>query len=504
MSFYTSTKNFQNAFVGYNPDEELTRNFYLGVLRYLNKRRTKLQDAAILYDWIIGGNPMLGFMCSPEYVQYMTKALIIRHIPFVCVSEPRGDIGFLIRDMDGENADEAKRSVLDQAARYCRIVDYNQLKEDILLSENPDKEMIHINLLTAEQADILVQLLETYTDGLEVALDEMEDGTWMFSFFGGLVHPKKQKKSIPMGQLLVLLMLRSEGYYADQHNRAARNHAAFEKAVACEFRGEDGKIDLRVTPAWVVGSGQHYVCIDGNGFEYGVAVRNAGEITLEAQYRTDSMSPAYQNDLYSYLARICDPAVTYNQQQAVRHLSGMDSGLRYDLPTDARIVSHCEEEAVEIVNELLQVKSIDYTMHEKGLETYMRLASCLLDEARMLLNEAIQEKCPNQMAYMELVKKTPLHQIISEYVNKIDPAQVRNGFALNDIRKVAAAFSDHGQQLEPYKCAISDLGHMAISMTPAQHDRVQSISQALGIDDPHKDQGKEHDRYSGSPEGPGR
>lgn len=510
MSFSTSTEKFMNVFMTTNPDEELTKEFFDGVLQYLDKRRQLTKEAGRLYDWIKEGNPMTGFLCGTDVRHDIADEMVETELPFLCITEPHGESGFLIRACDDKKADDIKDKVLDNRSRYCKIVTSEELKTDVIKAKEADKNVIHINHLSSEQAEILRDLCEENLDETEVGIDEMEDGTYMFTFYGKLGIPKRRGSSMGISELFVLLMLMSKGFQSDINQRIARNKRNFDLALARGFQiankvaGREEKINLRNTPAWVVGRGPHYICLNGSGFEFGIAIAEGSDVRLEEIYSVDANSPEYDAELVSYMARINDKTFTYNQKQALKHLSGKEAGLTYTRSSDNKIVNSVNHKMANKINEIVMAKlEADPVMimnghWDKKFDLYMQEAATLIDGARILLNEVARQ--------VVLTGKSE-EEVYEELITKGNVERVPEGYTLDDFKELIEIPQTHGLKLEAYVPAISAMRHIEKTMVKAQVPQIKDINQQLKNvgGDRDKTQGREQeyrrDRFETSPTG---
>lgn len=514
MSFVTSTETFQNIFMTAEPDEDLTKDFFDAVLKYLAKRRS-IVEADLLYKWIKEGNPMHGFIAGPDVVREIADNMIASKVPFLCVTEKYGEVGFLIRAYDGRTADDIKKSVLNKKAKYCKVVTSEQLKKDVVRSRESDKNIIHVNYMTPEQIEILRKLCEENLDDTEVGIDEMQDGTYMFSFYGKFGVSGRGPVLSSVNQLFCLLFLMSDGFRGQINQRIARNRRHFNIALANGFKPKGG--NLRTTPAWIVGQGPHYLMLNGSGFEYGVAVPGNGTVTLEEQYSVDSASPEYQAELSSYLARIEDSTVTYNQSQAVQHLEtqipghrkGIESGLDFSLSKDDKIIQRTERNIVAKVNELVSAKietNPIMTMEGKWdqkFKLYLKESAGLIDGARLLMNyvttKAVQA-AKSQNIPIDDKHRTELQNLKNQIyqlaiVEKgIEAKDIPEGYKLEDYQKIIEIPRSCGLELEAYLPAMNAMRHIEATMVQARLPQIKDVNEKIRSMSDKKGKEKEQER----------
>ena len=377
MAFKTSTEAFQSVFM-HAGEEEVINDFFDILKKYL-RSRIKYTEAKLLYEWIESGKSLYGFLCRQDLVRDMADSMINESIPFLCVTEPRGDVGFLIRSCDTAGVEPLKKNVLNNKAKYCEMMTSDELKKRIMQEHSDDKNILYLSGLSNEQAAIMQEICDEELDDI-AAMDRMKDGTYTFSFYGKRTFEKK------INQIIALMLMRSMGFFSKENQRLARNKRLLDIAVAKGFNKKGVKLDK--TPAWVVGRGNHYMKFDGNGFEYGVAVSEGG-FHLEEQYSVDISTPDYQQQMNSYLARISDKTFTYDTNQAIKHLQTKNANLNYSVSNDQKLVRMFEKEIVakadEMVSERLMENSTMQTpaIWNIKLNLYMGEMAKLLDGARM-------------------------------------------------------------------------------------------------------------------------
>lgn len=464
MAFSTSTELFQSVFMPSEPEDENTSVFFQAVLRYLAERIElyDIEEAVLLYEWISAGNPMKGFMCRIDLVQDVADDFMTEGIPFLCIEEPYGNVGFLIRACDADKSNKIKQGVLDKRAKFCEVISSDELVNRTIKSSEADKNILYITNLSAEQIEILQQLCEENIDETEVGIDEMNDGTFMFSFSGKHAMKKTGKRLASLNQIFALMMLQSLGLNSDVNKRIARNELAVNKAIIKGFARPG--IDLRKSPAWVVGRGRHYMRLNGSGFEYGVAVpKDNGQVTLEEQYSVDGSTPDYEMQLNSYLARIDDKTFTYDMRQAIRHLEGRESSLNFSKSRDDRIIESFERELVE---------KADIMVMEK-----------IRSDPVMTMDERWDEKFEHYLGEM------------AELIDGARMDEVPDGYTRDEINELKQVGDDHGISLEAYLPAISGMRHIETTLSRARLPEIKDINKKIA--DINKDRHPQNRDFDG-------
>ena len=443
MAFKTSTEAFQSVFMHTGEDEFI--NDFFDVLKKYLRSRIKYKEAKLLYDWIESGKSIYGFLCRQDLVRDMADSLIDENIPFLCVTEPRGDVGFLIRSCDTAGVEPLKKNVLNNKAKYCEMVTSEELKKRIMQERSDDKNILYLSGLSSEQVAIMQEVCDEELDDT-VAIDRMKDGTYTFSFYGKRTFEKK------INQVIVLMLMRSMGFFSKENQRLARNKRLLDVAVAKGFEKKGVKLDK--TPAWIVGKGNHYMKFDGNGFEYGVAVSEGG-FHLEEQYSVDISTPDYQQQMNSYLARIADKTFTYDTNQAIKHLQTRNANLNYSVTNDQKLVRMFEKEIVAKADEMVSERLMENaTMQTPAiwnikLNLYMSEMAKLLDGARM-------DSLPEGYRKSQIEE---LQKICENYgLVATDPETNRKKYAL-----------------ESYLPALSQMRHLELTIVQTTPKRVKDI-----------------------------
>lgn len=375
---------FREIFGTGKKDKTLVERFFYELADYLDTAQD-IVEAKKLADWIRNGNKMSCFSCRSDLADDMSWQLVSDNIPFVVVTEKTGRTGFAIRECDAKKTGKARDAVLEAKARYCRITTGEGLKEIMSQTKDRDKEVLYISGLTAEETDLLRAKCEETLDGNDIGIDEMEDGTFTFSFIGKKALKHNGRDGMNLARALLEAMMAANGPNRVKNQRMARNRIALEQAAGRRFR-KNG-IDLDVTPAWVMGKDSQYMRIDSTGFEHGRAVTDEyGDTHLIEEYTGDVSMPDYDAQLVSHLAHFTDGAYTYDANAALRHYAAPDKStavIRSD--KNDRIISHAERDIVSAIDgAVLRKAQKDPISQMRGrwgekLENYIKNATRLLD-----------------------------------------------------------------------------------------------------------------------------
>lgn len=442
MVFKTSQEAFRSIFGEGKKDRTLIEQFFIELARYLDTAED-VTEAKKISDWIRDGNRLSCFSCRSDLTEDMSWELLDNGIPFVAVTEKEGRIGYVIRSCDEKKAGEARDAVLESKARYCRILTGKALKEKMAENKEKDKDVLYISGLTAEEADILRERCEETLDGNDIGIDEMEDGTYTFSFIGKKALKRTGRDNMNLARALLEAMMAANGPNRAKNLRQARNRLAMEQAIGRRFRKQGVNLDR--TPAWAMGRDNQYMRIDSTGFEYGRAVIDAyGEVHLNEEYTADISMPEFDAQLMSFLTRFKDGAYTYDTNEAMRHYAAPDKSsavVRTD--KDDRIIRRAEREIAAAVDEAVMTKAerdpvsqIAGRWDEK-LENYIHNTASILDA----------------VAYPESAQKTKARGSGAELIN---------GFRKHDVENLSDVIGSYDVDLELYADAVGRLQDIGI------------------------------------------
>lgn len=348
MPFQTTQEIFRDIFGTGKSDKTVVDRFFQELADYLDQL-PGITEATQLAGWIRNGNEMDCFYCRSDLTDDMTDYMMERAIPFVSIMDPTGHMGYVIRSCDTDRVGEARDYVLESRARYCHILTGEELKEKMAATKDRDKNILFITDLSPEEADVLRAYCEDRLNDNDIGIDEMEDGTFTFSFIAKKALKKKREYDQSLALVLVEAMLAVHGPNRDHIQRQARNHIALENAIGKRFRKPG--IDLNSTPAWVLGKDNQYMRIDATGFEYGRAVDDDGDIRLVEEFSGDVSMSDFDAQINSYLARFRDGTYTYDINDAYRHLSDPAHSRLVDRTTsDDRVLARFVRSLVSAVD----------------------------------------------------------------------------------------------------------------------------------------------------------
>lgn len=356
MAFRTSEEIFQSIFGSGKKNKTLADEFFLELVKYLDNVSDQYQEAGKLSSWIRNGNEMLCFHCRADLVEDMSDRFKDDAIPFITVMDPAGHVVYMIRSCDAESADAIRDAILEAKAKYCTITTGEELKKKIAETKDKDKDILYIGGLSPEEADVLREYCEEELDNNDIGIDEMEDGTYTFSFIGKKALRTQPGQEKNLAYVTLRAMLAIHGPNRLNVERMARNRASLENAVGRRFRKQG--VNLNRTPAWVVGRDNQYIKVDETGFEYGRAVLNKGDVELREEFTADVSMPDYDAQLNSYLTRMRDGTYTYDVNEAYQHfLDPSSSTLVVQTTRDDRILKKMEQDLATAIHEVVTRKN---------------------------------------------------------------------------------------------------------------------------------------------------
>ena len=459
MAFATSVDMFQNAFVDPEADMKKIDEFLNTIVKYLDSR-SDYAEAIELKKWIQKGNPISGFICRFDLSDDMSFSMLTNGIPFVAVTDKLGDIAFLVRECDEEQINKIREEILEEKSHHFKETGIDEMKKDLLASKEKDKSLIFLSGLSKDEKDIMKALLDENLDGDEVGIDEMEDGTFMFSFRAKKAMKKGYRDAVNLCMLAAMMMMQSKGFRKDLHLESARNKARILNGLAKSFRvGQKNK----AMDTWIVGKGSRYVKAGESGFEYGVAVNDENGFSLEELYSADISVPDYQEQLNSYVMSIPDAFPTTDAKQAMLHLSKSGDERNIAENYENKLIANYEKDIVAKAVELATHKTanertmvVDGHWDEK-FEIIMKEVSTVLESAQVAIDSREQAK-ENHLEF-----KVP---------DDIDPPK---GYSKTDIKQLMDIAENSDMSLNQYVNAISAMRHIEVYLAKAEPERMKSM-----------------------------
>ncbi len=308
MSLKTAQSNFKKAFL--DEKKTLTEKFLVELKVYLQKRKDKERYSELL-DYMNKGEPLASFLCRNDICDDLVVEMLLREIPFVLVTNAKGEYGFIIRSSDRALTNEAIKTVLKRLGNYCEIVTGEELVSIVQRTSDTDKGLVAVSGLDENELLLLEKLCKKKGFLDYIAEDKMSDGTHRFMAYG-----KKAAKNNMLAVILFEMVMKMEGTNKDINKRRLENEKRVENLRLSDFnRNKNGRF-----PLYIVGSGNQCMKITQDGFQFGYGVKKDGDIKLAEQFSVNINEPSYKEYETSFLNRIPDPAVTNSIEQVKEHL----------------------------------------------------------------------------------------------------------------------------------------------------------------------------------------
>ena len=309
MSLKTAQDNFQKAFIDSN--KTLTEEFLVELRIYL--KESKIKRCQILLECMDQGLPLASFLCRNDICDDLVTELLQISIPFVMVTNSKGEYGFIIRSSDRAMTNEVIRKILKRKGTYCEIVTGEELLAIIMgLKGESDKQMLALTGLSIEKLKILEKLCKKKGILDYIAEDKMDDGKYRF-----MVHAKRASQDYNFAEFIISMVMMTEGKNKDLHKRRILNEMNVQKLRAMNF----GRAEGMKSPLYIIGSSNQYIKIEQDRFEFGHSARKDGEAVLCAQFFADSSTPSYKEYEISFLNRIPDPIPTKDLHLVMEHFN---------------------------------------------------------------------------------------------------------------------------------------------------------------------------------------
>lgn len=324
MSLKTAQANFQKAFIDNN--KTLTETFLEELREYLTGKKAARYQ--MLLECMDNGEPLASFLCRNDICDDLVTELLEMTIPFVMVTNAKGEYGFIIRSSDRALTNEVIRKILKRKGTYCEIVTGEELLSIIMnLRGENDKQMLALQGLSVEKLKLLEKLCKKRGILDFIAEDKMDDGTYRF-----MVHAKRASQDCNFSEFILTMVMMTEGKNKDLHKRRILNELNVQKLRAMDFGRKEGM----KSPLYIVGSSNQYIKIEQDRFEFGHSARKNGEAVLIAHFFADKTTPSYKEYETSFLNRIPDPIPTKDLHLVMEHFNThtgrdpLDFGMTWD------------------------------------------------------------------------------------------------------------------------------------------------------------------------------
>ena len=405
MSLKTAQENFNKAFI--DSEKTLTEKFLKELKKYV-ERKTKTEKKTRykeMLECMESGKPLASFLCRNDICEEVVNEMLKREIPFILVTNKKGEYGFVIRSSDRALANEAIKAVLRRLGSYCEIVTGDELVQIVQHMRDRDKGLIAINGLNLNELKLLEKLCRKEGFLEYIAEDELSDGTFRF-----MVHGKQASAEHNFALILFKMIMMTEGANKMINNKRIANELKVQKLRANEFGRKNGI----QSPIYIVGSGNQFMKIEQNGFVFGYAIKEADQIRIIEQFSATTSTPAYREYERSFLNRIPDPTATTSINQVMEHLA------RTENERDSLDFGMTRRERENYFGEAILVSSIMHIVSKHVVnDDIMNVSGRWLEktghvsyEAGKLLNGLIRNEVPIGYDQLDIME---LRTSISEY-----------------------------------------------------------------------------------------
>lgn len=380
MAFMTSQETFHNMFYESN---NISEKLMDAIMTYL-KAHLYIVRLKKLYEWISEGRNISVFSCRRDVLDAMAENMNISKIPFLIISDPDGNSGFLIRSEDKESAVNSAKAVLEEKSKFCTITSMQGLKKIITSSKHKNKGIISITGLSTAQMYILEQMAIRNLGVEAIGEDRMSDGTYRFTVHG-MTATKKDQNQVNLGLLLLQMQMMTEGPGKEKNILRAENGFMYSKYIA-EVLKKNG----RFQPFYII-DGKGFMKITQEGFECGSGrVEGGGHVKINPQLVYQKAIPDYEAQLLSRLGRMSNPLCTTDISEAYSLIA---KSSRYDLDEKDRDVQAAEKIVARSINSVvLQKVERDSTMRVEG--QYAAKAAHVISEMSKVMRGAITGNTP--------------------------------------------------------------------------------------------------------------
>ena len=396
MSLRTSQENFQKAFK--EEKKNLTMSFLSDLKNYLKVRKHKNRCGEIL-ECINNNTPLAAFLCRNDICEELEMEMLKREIPFVIVTNKKGENGFVIRSDDRGITNETIKEVLGKLGKTCDVVTGEELKS--FFKDSKKNGLLAVNGLSYKEMRLLEKLCRKKGFLDYIAQDKMSDGTYRF-----MVQGEKAVEYNNLAITLFELVMMIEGKNKFLNAKKIDNELKVENLRINNFgRGAAG-----FKPIYLVGSGNQFVKIDQNKFTFGHAVQAHGKVNLVSQFELDNSRNGYASIEASYINRIQDPAATMDINEVYGHFNIRDE------EKDNMGFGLTDEERNNLLGENLLVSaimsSVISTTYEDDImnvpERWVEKTEHITSEAGRLLSGIINDQVPEGYSELDLLEARDL------------------------------------------------------------------------------------------------
>ena len=422
MSLKTAQSNFQKAFIDDN--KSLTSKFLSQLAKYL-KDRSGTRRYDMIRECMNEGKALASFLCRNDICDELVIEMLKRDIPFVLVSNSKGEYGFIIRSEDRALSNEAIKAVLKKLGNYCEIVTGDELIAIVQKMREKDKGLIAINGLTLRELKLLEKLCKKNGCLDFISEDKMSDNSYRF-----MAHGRQAVSEQNFPAMIFEMIMMTEGSCKDINNKRIENEIKASDLKINNFGRKEGI----TAPIYIVGSGNQYMTIEQSGFSFGYAVNKRNGISFEQQFAANKDMPGFKEYETTFYNRIPNPAITTDRQVFEEHfLKGRN-----------------------------ERDSLDFGMNYKERSAFFGEKILTAAIMQVVIRNVINDDIMNVSGrWMEKTEHTVTEagRVLNGLINN----EIPSGYDFSDLSEIKMAISDYDINLSDYKTVAENL--LGISIT---------------------------------------
>ena len=451
MAFQTSNDVFDAVF-GKEQDISPAESFLTEISDYM-KTRVNVPGAVDLGKWISAGKPLCTFTCREELTETLAENLREGEIPYVVLFTETGQAGFIIREPDGDKADEIKAMTLARASRICKVVSGNEMMHFTAASKAKDKSCLAFHGLTQAQAFCIRDAYAKNFIGSQIGMDRMSDNTYTLTIMANNAIKKNARDgAVDICTIMLDTVMKTTGPNGSRNSYYAELEEEYRLRLAKNFQ-EPG-VNLNRTPLWIIGKGTQFIKITATGFSYGHAIVQDDKVNLREELQAEDNQPDYRQLLISYTRRIPYKVFTYNTEAVIYHFQNKTEDDELDL-------ADISPEPIYYVwkrGEQQLVKELDKIMTRK-----------LNNEEIMIMDGRWHEKFSRYMAEAQAVL-----QALS--IGRLPP-----GYEPGDLATIRSILDKHKMEAGMYEQGIEALKEIQAVPILETVERIVDVQKTIGI-----------------------
>ena len=326
-------------------------SFYAQLCEYLGSK--EIYTANAMREYIESKKPLYSFECREDLAFELAEIFFDKKIPYVLTSSDN-KLKFLVRATDCDKIKDLSRSLREEKANSCTILDYQDF-EKVALRYGGDKSVLILSNLSRQEAEFLRKNLGKIDKKSVISLEKHDDS----SYSVGIIAERFVK------------MLDNREDFFDVYtqmvlNFCGQNSARIASELTREINYNEGLaqnfelegVNLDRTPCFIIGKTKRYIKVTNMCFEVGFAKVYDGEVELVPYEEVKYNDQNYTAKLMAYGDSIPYRYITYDYDVVERHFlkdGGVDiadlkpSGERQSKLLGERIFASKLSESVKLV-----------------------------------------------------------------------------------------------------------------------------------------------------------